>query len=98
MVTLRERATLLEETEEHVKILTKAVEAASSEKDMVVLDASAAEARGAAKAVADFKGSDAYVAELHKRYDGGWAAAMRCVCKTVPGFDWNVIEDAHADG
>ncbi|KMT12706.1 hypothetical protein BVRB_4g088040 [Beta vulgaris subsp. vulgaris] len=58
----------------------------------------AAEARGAAKAVADFKASDDYVAELHKRYDGGWAAAMRCVCKTVPDFDWSAIEDAYAAG
>ncbi|KMT13349.1 hypothetical protein BVRB_4g084400 [Beta vulgaris subsp. vulgaris] len=90
VVTLREMAALLEETEENVKILTKAVEAANSEKDMAILDAFAAEARGAAKAVADFKGSDDYVAELHKRYDGGWAAAMRCVCKTVPSFDWNI--------
>ena len=23
---------------------------------------------------------------------------MRCVCKVVLGFDWNVIEDAHAAG
>ncbi|XP_048503754.1 uncharacterized protein LOC125499330 [Beta vulgaris subsp. vulgaris] len=98
VVTLRDRAALLEETEENVKALTKAVEAANNEKEIAVLDASAAEARGAANAVAEFKASDEYVAELHKRYDGGWAAAMRCVCKTVPGFDWNVIEDAHAAG
>ncbi|XP_057248390.1 uncharacterized protein LOC125495242 [Beta vulgaris subsp. vulgaris] len=98
VATLRDRASLLEETEENVKALTKAVEVANNEKEIAVLDASAAEARGAANAVAEFKASDEYVAELHKRYDGGWAAAMRCVCKTVPGFDWNVIEDAHAAG
>ncbi|KMS97921.1 hypothetical protein BVRB_4g097400 [Beta vulgaris subsp. vulgaris] len=61
VVTLRDRAALLEEAEENAKALTKAVEAANSEKDMAVLDASAAEARGAAKAVAEFKGSDDYV-------------------------------------
>ncbi|KMS97343.1 hypothetical protein BVRB_6g155880 [Beta vulgaris subsp. vulgaris] len=61
--TLRDRAALLEETEENVKALTKAVETANSEKEMAVLDASAAEARGAAKAVAEFKGSDDYNAE-----------------------------------
>ncbi|XP_048497592.2 uncharacterized protein LOC104903513 [Beta vulgaris subsp. vulgaris] len=99
VATLRDRASLLEETEENVKALTKAVEVANNEKEIVlVLDASPREARGAANAVAEFKASDEYVAELHKRYDGGWAAAMRCVCKTVPGFDWNVIEDAHAAG
>ena len=99
VATLGQRGALLEEAEENVKILTKAVEAAITEKEVVVLDASVEpEARGAAKAVADFKSSDEYVAELHKRYDGGWAAAMRCVCKTVPGFDWNVIENAHVAG
>ncbi|XP_048498965.1 uncharacterized protein LOC125496928 [Beta vulgaris subsp. vulgaris] len=98
VMTLRDRAALLEEAEDNVKALTKAVETAIYEKEMAVLDASAAEARGTAKAVAEFKGSDDYVAELHKRYDGGWAAAIRCVCKTVPGFDWNVIEDAYAAG
>ena len=97
-MTLRERAALLEEAEENVKALTKAVEAGNSETDIAILEASAAEARGAAKAVADFKKSDEYVTELHKRYDGGWASAMRCACKSVPGFDWNVIEDAHAAG
>ena len=97
--TLQERAALLEETEENVKALTKAVEAANTEKEVVVLDASAeAEAKGVAKAVAEFKRSDDYVATLHKRYDGGWAAAMRCVCKAIAGFDWNVIEDVHAVG
>ena len=98
VATLREGAALLEETEENVKALTKAVETANTEKDIAILDASAAEARGAVKVVADFKVLDEYVAELHKRYDGGWAATMRCVCKTVPGFDWNVIEDAYAVG
>ncbi|KMT19594.1 hypothetical protein BVRB_1g012100 [Beta vulgaris subsp. vulgaris] len=58
VATLRDRAALLEETEENVKALTKAVEAANTEKDIAVLEASAAEARGAAKAVADFRASD----------------------------------------
>ncbi|KMT04666.1 hypothetical protein BVRB_7g168490 [Beta vulgaris subsp. vulgaris] len=58
VVTLRDRAALLEETEENVKALTKAVEAANNEKEIAVLDASAAEARGAANAVAEFKASD----------------------------------------
>ncbi|KMT19253.1 hypothetical protein BVRB_1g014350 [Beta vulgaris subsp. vulgaris] len=58
VATLRDRAALLEETEENVKALTKAVEAATTEKDIAVLEASTAEARGAAKAVADFKVSD----------------------------------------
>ncbi|KMS98165.1 hypothetical protein BVRB_4g094930 [Beta vulgaris subsp. vulgaris] len=61
VMTLRDRAALLEEAEENVKALTKAVETANSEKEMAVLDASAAEARGAAKAVAEFKGSDDYI-------------------------------------
>ncbi|KMT08456.1 hypothetical protein BVRB_6g141330 [Beta vulgaris subsp. vulgaris] len=48
--TLRERAILLEETEENVKALTKTVETANTEKEVVVLDASAeAKARGVAK-------------------------------------------------
>ncbi|KMT01945.1 hypothetical protein BVRB_9g209660 [Beta vulgaris subsp. vulgaris] len=98
VITVRDRAALLEEAEENVKALTKAVETANNEKEIAVLDVSATEVRGAANAVANFKASEEYVAELHKRYDGGWAAAMRCVCKTVPGFDWNVIEDAHAAG
>ena len=54
VATLGQRAALLEETEENVKTLTKALEAANAEKEVAVLDASAAEARGAAKAVADF--------------------------------------------
>ena len=88
VLTLRDRATLLEETEENVKALTKVVEAANAKTKVAVLDASAeAEARGVAKAVADFKASDEYVVDLHKRYDGGWAAAMRCVCKVVLSFD-----------
>ncbi|KMS97702.1 hypothetical protein BVRB_5g124470 [Beta vulgaris subsp. vulgaris] len=58
VLTLRQRAPLLEETEENVQLLTKAVEAANAEKEIVVLDVAAAEARGAAKAVADFKASD----------------------------------------
>ncbi|KMT17290.1 hypothetical protein BVRB_2g039880 [Beta vulgaris subsp. vulgaris] len=45
VLTLRDRAALLEEAEENVKALTKAVETANSEKEMTVLDASAAEAR-----------------------------------------------------
>ena len=86
--TLRERAALLEETQENVRALTKAVEVANTEKEVAVYGASsAAEARAAAKAVTDFKASDEYVADLHKRYDGGWAAAMRCVCKVVPDFN-----------
>ncbi|KMS95486.1 hypothetical protein BVRB_007740 [Beta vulgaris subsp. vulgaris] len=92
VTTLGQRAALLEETEENVKALTKAVEAAVAEKQVVVLDAAAeVEARGAAKAVADFKNSDDYVAELHKRYDGGWAAAMRCVCKIVTWLQYFVL-------
>ena len=99
VVNLRDWTALLEEIEENVKALTKVVETANNEKEVAVLDASIeAEARGAAKAVTDFKASDDYVAELHKRYDGGWATTMRCVCKVVPGFDWNVVEDAHAAG
>ena len=74
----------MEEAQENVKILTKAVEAANAEKEIAVLDVAAAEARGAAKAVVDFKASEEYMAELHKRYDGGWGAAMRCVWKTPP--------------
>ncbi|KMT17199.1 hypothetical protein BVRB_2g039020 [Beta vulgaris subsp. vulgaris] len=64
VATLRDRATLLEETEENVKALTKAVEAANNEKEIAVLDASTAEARGAANAVAKFKASDEYVCHM----------------------------------
>ena len=97
--TLRSRATLLEETEENIKALTNALEAANSKKEVAVLEAyTEAKARGVAKAVAEFQQSDDYVAAFHKRYDGGWATAMRCVCKAIPGFDGNVIKDAHAVG
>ena len=65
--TLRARAALLEEIEENVNALTKALEVANYEKEVVLLDAStAAETRGDAKAVAEFQQSNDYVAALHK--------------------------------
>ncbi|KMT13057.1 hypothetical protein BVRB_4g087690 [Beta vulgaris subsp. vulgaris] len=84
--TLQERAALLEETEENVKALTKAVETANTEKEVAMLDAFAeAEARGVVKAVAEFKQSEDYVTALHKRYDSGWAASMRPMLgETIP--------------
>ncbi|XP_057246883.1 uncharacterized protein LOC130589586 [Beta vulgaris subsp. vulgaris] len=54
--TLRDRAALLEEAEENVKALTKAVETANSEKEMAVLDASAAEARVPRRRLLSLKG------------------------------------------
>lgn len=47
--------------------------------------------------VADFKDFNEFVSTFHERYDGVWVAAMRCVCKCDPRFDWNVIEAAHAE-
>lgn len=80
LITLRLRATLIEETEDNIQALTKALDVAVAEKDINVTEVKIeAEARG--KAMAELKSSKEFVSALHKRYDGGWDAAMRCVCK-----------------
>lgn len=67
---------------------TKALDAARIDKDIAAVEARAeAKARGTAKAIAEFKGSDEFVSAFHKRYDDEWAAAMRCVSKFDLQFD-----------
>lgn len=86
LITLRSRAALLKETEDNFQALTKALDVATTEKDIVVAEAKIeAEAHEAAKAVATFRNSK-FLLALHKRYNSGWDAAMRCVRKSDPQF------------
>lgn len=36
-----------------------------------------------------------FVARLANRYNGGWAAAMRCAKHALPDLDWSQVEEAH---
>lgn len=60
------RAALLDEIEANVEMLRKDLEAAKTESDAAIEEATVeAKARGAARVVADFKSSEEFVSALH---------------------------------
>lgn len=46
-------------------------------------------------AVVEYRNYVDFVSHLANRYNGGWAAAMRCVKHTFPDSDWSQVEEAH---
>lgn len=45
--------------------------------------------------MAEYQKSMDFVNRLTNRYNGGWAAAMRCVKHTVPDLDKSQVVEAH---